>query len=87
MRIPVGAFRPLAMGEPPGDPELGGWRPLRLLPVSLRPKVPTPQAGAESVRFERWLMASVAQVALRVRELAIKRAVGAVALRLSEGGR
>jgi len=85
MRAFKATFRPLQMGEAPGDPELGGWRPLRLPPVTLRPNVSTLQPGAADARSKPWLMSCVARVAMTVRSLAAKRAVSAVALRLSEG--
>lgn len=72
-------FRPLLSGEAPGDPELGGWRPL---PVEV-PAAIEPQAGSMASLSVR---EAVNLVARRLRNLSLRRAVGAVALRLRMEG-
>jgi len=62
-------FMPLAPGESPGDPELGGWRPIR---VSTRPKV-QPLALEEAV----WV------VAAQMAEFQLRQAIKMVAYRLA----
>lgn len=63
-------FTPLALGESPGDPELGGWRPLRLR-FSTRRRV-SPLSVGEAARV----------VAARLVKFQLRQAIGIVAHRL-----
>lgn len=62
-------FKPLLLGESPGDPELGGWRPLRF---STQPRVP-PLSVGEAVRV----------VAARLAEFQLRWAIKIVAQRIA----
>jgi len=64
-------FTPLDSGESPGDPELGGWRPLRLR-FSPRRRVPFLSVG-EAGRV----------VAARLANFQLRRAIEIVARRLA----
>lgn len=64
-------FMPLAAGERPGDPELGGWRPLRL-PFSTRRRV-------ESLSVEEAVWVVVA----RLTKFQVRQAIEIVAYRLA----
>jgi len=64
-------FVPLYSGEAPGDPELGGWRPL--------PK--------QFYKPQQWLTLSLEEVvrliAFRLHEFQLRQAIGIVAQRLA----
>jgi hypothetical protein len=64
-------FTPLAPGEAPGDPELGGWRPL---PKHLYARPEHPILSLEEV---------VRLTAFRLHEFQLRQAVGIVAWRLA----
>jgi hypothetical protein len=65
-------FMPLDSGESPGDPELGGWRPLRLH-FPTRPRVLSLSVG-EAARV----------VAARLVRFQLCQAINIVACRLSK---
>jgi len=64
-------FVPLAPGESPGDPELGGWRPLRLRFSTQRRVLPLSMGEAACV------------VAARLVKFQLRRAIEIVAHRLA----
>jgi len=65
----IGRYVPLIPVEGPGDPELGGWRPLRFY---TQPGV-SPLSVEEAVRV----------VAARLAEFQLRQAIGIVAHRLA----
>jgi len=71
MRHITTQFIPLAPGESPGDPELGGWRPLRLR-FSTRRRVPLLSVG-EAARI----------VTARLVKFQVRQAIAIVAHRLA----
>ena len=71
MKQRVIEFMPLAAGESPGDPELGGWRPLRLrFPAQ-------PRVLYLSVEEAVWV------VAARLTKFQVRQAIEIVAHRLA----
>ena len=64
-------FMPLGSGESPGDPELGGWRPLRLPFFTLRRILPLS------------LEEAVCVVAARLTEFQVRQAIEIAAHRLT----
>ena len=71
------SFIPLAPGEKPGDPELGGWRPLpkSLFRHQVSLGVPSPAISLEQ---------AVALVGFAVQYLNLRRAIRALAIQLAE---
>jgi len=83
-------FIPLAPGESPGDPELGGWRPLPLrfftqwertrLSLTTNPS-PTSSATVEEPALS--LEEAVCVVAVRLARFRLRQAIAIVAQRLA----